>query len=125
MPLFLAFAGNRSTSSSSTIAIVKREDCKRNKHDYFLRMEDDEDGFVGCWPCWVSGSRSTAARHQQSSAWMITFAWAIVDIYFCVRRAFVFYMGYIYFSTTLYFGNPVFLYVIFNLDGLFGWCGFI
>ncbi|KAF5944987.1 hypothetical protein HYC85_015215 [Camellia sinensis] len=32
---------------------------------------DDEDGFVGCWPCWVSGSRSTASGHQQSSAWMV------------------------------------------------------
>ncbi|CAL5338729.1 unnamed protein product [Camellia sinensis] len=49
----------------------------------------------------------------------IVFAWAIVDIYFCVRRAYVLYMGDIYFSTTLYFENSVFLYVIFNLDGLY------
>ncbi|CAL5350585.1 unnamed protein product [Camellia sinensis] len=46
----------------------------------------------------------------------IAFAWAIVDIYFCVRRAFVLYIEDIYFCTILCFGNPVFLYVIFNLD---------
>ncbi|CAL5444230.1 unnamed protein product [Camellia sinensis] len=35
-----------------------------------LKIVDDEDEFVGCWPCWVSGSRSTASGHQQFSAWM-------------------------------------------------------
>ncbi|KAL7244907.1 hypothetical protein ACSBR2_000281 [Camellia fascicularis] len=49
----------------------------------------------------------------------IAFAWAIVDIYFCVRRAFVMYMEDIYFCTILCFKNTVFLYVIFNLDGLY------
>ncbi|CAL5430800.1 unnamed protein product [Camellia sinensis] len=49
---------------------------------------------------------------------IIAFAWAIVDIYFYVRRTFVLYMADLYFCTILYFENPVFLYVIFNLDGL-------
>ncbi|CAL5378899.1 unnamed protein product [Camellia sinensis] len=35
-----------------------------------LKIADDEDGFVGYWPRWVSGSTSTASGHQQSSVWM-------------------------------------------------------
>ncbi|KAL7259628.1 hypothetical protein ACSBR1_005507 [Camellia fascicularis] len=46
----------------------------------------------------------------------IAFAWDIVDIYFCVRRAFILYMEDIYFCTILCFGNTMFLYVI-----LFRW----
>ncbi|XP_028122931.1 ribulose bisphosphate carboxylase small chain 1, chloroplastic-like [Camellia sinensis] len=49
----------------------------------------------------------------------IAFAWVIVEIYFCVRRAFVLYIENIYFCRILCFGNSGFLYVIFNLDGLY------